>query len=72
MHINIKNRAHNHSEDLMKPNKIETKNILIDEKKFKDLIIYFTRYINLRSMKMLSRYFCKLIGKIKEHEGKNI
>ena len=72
MHINIKNRAHSHSEDLMKPNKVETKNILIDEKKFKDLIIYFTRYINLRSMKMLSRYFCKLIGKIKEHEGKNI
>ena len=56
----------------MKPNKIETKNILIDEKKFKDLINYFTRYINLRSMKMLSQYFCKLIGKIKEHEGKNI
>ena len=31
MHISIKNRVHNHSDDLIKSEKIETKNILIDE-----------------------------------------
>ena len=46
MHINIQNRVRNHSDDLIKPEKIETENILIDEKNFKDLVIYFTRYIN--------------------------
>ena len=32
MYINIKNQVHSHSEDLIKVEKIETKNILIDEK----------------------------------------
>ena len=31
MHINIKNRICNHSDDVIKPEKIETKNILINK-----------------------------------------
>ena len=36
---------------------METKNNLINKKKFKDLVIYFTRYVNCKSIKMLSLYF---------------
>ena len=43
MHINIKKQVHNHSDDLIKPEQIEAKNVLIDERNFKDLVIYFTR-----------------------------
>ena len=32
MHINNKNRFHKHFDDIMKLEKIETKNILIDKK----------------------------------------
>ena len=32
--------------------------------------IYFTRYVNYKSIKMLSLYFDKFMGKIKEHERK--
>ena len=49
---------------------IESKNILIDEKNFKDLVIYFTRYVNCKVIKTLSLYFYKLMGKIEENEGK--
>ena len=43
--INIKNRVYNyHFDNLVKPKKLESKNILIVEKNFKDLTIYFTRY----------------------------
>ena len=67
MHINIKNRFHNHSGDLIRPEQTETKNIFIDEKNFKDFVIYFTRYVNCKSIKMLSLYFFKLIGKTEKH-----
>ena len=72
MHSNIKNQVHNHSNDLIKPEQIETKNILTDDKRFKDLVIYFTRYGNYKSIKMLSLDFYKLVGKIEEHKEKNI
>ena len=52
MHINIKNRFHNHSDDLIRPEQTETKNIFIDEKNFKDFVIYFTRYVNCKSIKI--------------------
>ena len=52
--------------------KIETKNILIDEKNYKDLMTYFTRYIHSNSIKMLSLHYHELMGKIEEHEGKNM
>lgn len=35
MHIDITNQFDNHSDNLIKPAKTETKNILIDEKNFK-------------------------------------
>ena len=50
MHINkirIKSRAYSYYFDnLIKANKLEIKNILIDEKSYRDLVIYFTRYIH--------------------------
>ena len=52
--INIKNRVYNYYFDnLVKPKKLETKNILIDEKNYKDLTIYFTKYVHSNSIKML-------------------
>ena len=42
--INIKHQFHYHYENLIKPKKLETKNIFIDKKSYKDLLIYFARY----------------------------
>ena len=53
-----------------KAKKLETKNILINEKNYKDLSIYFTRYVHMNAIKMLSLHYHELMGKIKEHEGK--
>ena len=61
MHINIRNQVHNNSDNLIKPEKTEIKNIIIDEKNRKDLVIH-----------SFSLYFYKLMGKIEEYEGKNI
>ena len=36
------------------------------------MAIYFTRYVDCKSMKMLSLHFYKLMGEIEEREGKNI
>ena len=52
--------------------KIETKNILINEKNFKDLIVYFTRYVHSKLIKMLSLHYHELIGKIEEQEGNSL
>ena len=44
--INIQNRVYNYYFDnLVTAKKLETKNILIDEKHHKDLVIYVTRYM---------------------------
>ena len=48
--------------------KLETKNILIHEKNYKDLTIYFTRYNYKKSTRML--YYNELMGKIKVYKGK--
>ena len=50
--------------------KIEINIVLIDEKIYKDLIIYFTRYNRGKSLKMLSLDYHEFMGKIEEHEGK--
>ena len=51
--ISIKNRVYNYYFDnLVKADKLKTKKILIDEKKYKDLVIYFTRYVRSKSIKM--------------------
>ena len=41
--INTKNKVYNYYDNLIKVKKLETKNILRDEKSVKDLIIYFAR-----------------------------
>ena len=46
--------------------KLETKNVLIDEKNYKDLAIYFNRYDRSKLIKILSLYFHELIGKIEK------
>ena len=71
--INIKNRIYNYYFDyLIKAKKLETKNILFNEKNYKDLIIYFTRYDLGKSIRMLCQYYHELVGKIEEHNEKNI
>ena len=49
--------------------KIETKIILIGKKSYKDLVTYFTKYLQNKSIKMLSLYYHELMGKVKKHEG---
>ena len=42
--INIKNQVYNcYFDNLVKTKKLETKNILIDQKHYKDLVVYFAR-----------------------------
>ena len=48
--------------------KLETRNIFIDKKSYKDLVIYFTRYHLDKSM--LNLYSDELVGKIEQYEGK--
>ena len=45
IYINFMNQVHNYSDDLIKAKIIETKNILNDEINFKDVVIYFTRFV---------------------------
>ena len=42
----------------------------MDEKNYKYLVIYFTRSVHNKSIKVLSLYYHDLIGKIEEHEEK--
>ena len=42
----------------------------MDEKNYKDLVIYFTRYIHSKSLKTLSMYYHGLMTKTEEHERK--
>ena len=55
--INIKNKLHNYYDNLTKAEKFQTKNILIDEKNYKNLIIYLARYDHKKSTRMLSLYY---------------
>ena len=51
--INITNREYNYYFDnLVKDKNLETKNMLIDEKNYKDLVIYSVIYIHSKSIKM--------------------
>ena len=66
MHIkrinNTKNRVYDYYfGNLIKAKKLETKKILIDEKNLKDLVIYFTRYVHSKSIKMLSLHYLELL-----------
>ena len=69
--IIIKNWVYNYYFDnLVKTKKLKTKNILINEKNYNDLVIYFTIYFHIKTIKMLSPYYYELMEKVKEHEEK--
>ena len=57
--------------NLVKTKKLETKIIIINEKNYKNLTKYFTRFVQSSSIKMLSLHYHELMGKIKDPEGKN-
>ena len=63
MHIqenNIKNRLYNyHFDNLVKAKILETKNILIDENNYKNLMIYFPRSSHNNSIKILIQHYGK-------------
>ena len=48
--------------------KLETRNIFINQKSYKDLVIYFARYHRDKSVTVLNLYYDELIGKIEEKE----
>ena len=69
--ISIKNWVYNYYFDnLVKTKKLKTKNILINEKNYNDLVIYFATYFHSKTIKMLSPYYYELMEKVKEHEEK--
>ena len=75
MHIkimNIKNQAHYHHENLIKLKNLHTKNIFIDKKSYKHLVICFNRYHLVKSIIILNLFYDELIGKVEEYEGKKI
>ena len=81
--ISIKNRGHNYYFNyLIKGKKLETKNILIDEKVrmirniiLLDIGIWTLEFGILdcgKSIRMFSLYYHKGLGNIEEHKGKKI
>ena len=67
--INVKNiTCKCYFDNLVKAKELENENILIHEKKCKDLAIFFTGYVQKESIKMLNLHYHELIGKIEEHE----
>ena len=52
--------------------KMEIKNVSIDEIKYKNWLIYFSRYDCGKSIKMLSAYYHGLAGNSEEYERKII
>ena len=48
--------------------KQKTRNIFINQKSYKDLVIYFARYHRDKSITVLNLYYDELIGKIEEKE----
>ena len=75
MHVketNIKNWVYKCFDNINKPKKLKTKNILVDMKRYKDLVIFFVRYGCSKSVRILTLYYNKLMGVIEEHERKKI
>ena len=67
--INVKNiTCKCYFDNLVKAKELENENILIHEKKSKDLAIFFTGYVQKELIKMLNLHYHELIGKIEEHE----
>ena len=62
--IQIKNWVFNfYFDNLVKEKKFENKNILMAEKHCKDLVIYFTRYVYSKSIKMFESLLSLINGK---------
>ena len=55
--INIKNTAHSYSDDLVNIDDLKTKNIIIHEKSYKDLLTYFVWYIVKKAIETTSLYY---------------
>ena len=59
MNINIRNQFCNCSNSIIGSENPETKNNLINEKIYKDLVIYFINYVNSKPIKLLSLHYHK-------------
>ena len=71
--ISIKNGVCNYYFDnLMKAKNLKTKNILIDEKNYNNLVIYCARFVHRRSIKMWNLYYHESIGITEKHERRNV
>ena len=68
--IYIKNQVHYHYKNLIESKKLENRNVLINKKSYRNLVIYFTRYHSEKSVTILNLYYDELIGKIEQYEGK--
>ena len=55
---------------LIQARKLETINILINQKNYKYLVIYFTRYDLEKSVRMSSLYYHALVEGIEKYNGK--
>ena len=56
--INFKNRFDNYYFDnLVKAEKLKTKNTLIDERNYKKLVTGFIRYVHWKTIKMICLYY---------------
>ena len=65
--VNLKNRVYYYYFDnLTNAKKIETKNILVGKKIYKDLVMSFAIYDWGKPIIILSQYYHKLVGKIEE------
>ena len=67
-----RNQVHYRYENSIKAKTLEARNIFIDKKRCKDLVIYFTRYHHDKSFAMWNQHNGELIGKIEEYELKII
>ena len=67
--IYIENQVFDYYDNLIRAKILESKNVVIDGKIYKDFVVDFTRYNWEKTITMFSLYYRKLMGKIKEHEG---
>ena len=67
--VNVENQVFNYYfNSSIEAKTLETKNILIDQKNYKNLVIGdVQKYLQIKIRRL---YYDKLIGKIEEHEGK--
>ena len=73
MHVNkidIKNQVFKcYLNNWFEAKKLKARSILIDEKIHKNLMIYFTRYVNSELIKILGLHYGESIEKIEKQDG---